>query len=72
MLNMSIDKLQEEVDKLLDERDELEEKCDTLPLCEEEDGCDRCETYKKIAEIDKKIEELEDKIEALLADEEEE
>lgn len=69
---MSIDKLQEEVDKLLEERDALEEKCDSLPLCEEDDGCERCETYKKIAEVDDKIEKLEDQIEELLVAEEEE
>ncbi|TFG04367.1 MAG: hypothetical protein EU539_10945 [Promethearchaeota archaeon] len=69
---MSVDKLQEQVDKLLDERDALEEKCDTLPQCEEEDGCETCKVYKKIEAIDEKIEELEDKIESLLAEEEEE
>ncbi|MHA1670246.1 MAG: hypothetical protein ACTSV5_06655 [Promethearchaeota archaeon] len=68
---MSMDELQEQVDKLLDERDKLEEICDTLPQCQEDDGCDNCETYKKIAEIDNKIENLEDKIESLMGDEEE-
>ena len=66
---MSIDDLQDQVDSLLDERDKLEEICDTLPQCEEDDGCETCENYKKIAEIDDKIEELEDKIEELMGDE---
>ena len=70
--NMSVDKPQEEVDKFLEERDALEEKCDTLPLCEEDDGCERCETYKKISDLDEKIEKLEDEIEELLVAEEEE
>ncbi len=65
-----MEKLQEEVDKILDERDALEEKCDSLPECEEDDGCDKCSTYKKISELDEKIEELEEKIEELLGDEE--
>ncbi|MFW9899402.1 MAG: hypothetical protein ACFFDO_09120 [Candidatus Thorarchaeota archaeon] len=69
---MSVDKLQEQVDKFLEERDALEEKCDTLPLCEEDDGCERCETYKKISALDEKIEKLEDEIEELLVAEEEE
>ncbi len=69
---MSIDKIQEEVDLLLDERDKVEEKCDTLPECELDDGCNTCETYKKIAEIDAKIEKLEEKIESMMPEEEEE
>ncbi len=68
---MSVEKLQEEVDNLLDERDALEEKCDTLPQCEEDDGCETCEVFKKIEEIDQKIEELEAKIEDLMSEEEE-
>lgn len=69
---MSIEDLEEQVEKLLDERDELEEICDTLPKCEEDDGCDTCENYKKIAAIDDKVDELEAKIEELLGEEEEE
>lgn len=61
------DKLQEEVDALLEKRDVLEEKCDTLPLCKEDDGCSRCETRKKINQLDEKIEEIEEKIEEILA-----
>ena len=68
---MSIEELEEQVEKLLDERDKLEEICDTLPKCEEDDGCDTCENYKKIAALDDKIEALEEKIEALMGDEEE-
>lgn len=71
MIDVSIDDLEEQVEKLLEKRDELEEICDTLPKCEEDDGCDTCENYKKIAEIDDKVEALEEKIEALLGEEEE-
>jgi prefoldin subunit 5 len=69
---MSIEELEEQVEKLLDERDKLEEVCDTLPKCEEDDGCDTCKNYEKIAELDDKIEALEEKIEALMGEEEEE
>jgi len=69
---MSVEKLQEEIDGLLEERDVFEEKCDTLPECEEDDGCKTCETFKKIEEIDQKVEEIEAKIEELLGEEEEE
>ncbi len=67
---MSIEELEEQVEKLLDERDKLEEICDTLPQCAEDDGCDTCKTYNKIAAIDDKIEALEDKIESLMGDDE--
>jgi outer membrane murein-binding lipoprotein Lpp len=68
--NMSIDKIQEQIDELLDKRDALEEKCDTLPQCQEDDGCATCATYKKIDEIDQKVEELEAKIDELMGEEE--
>lgn len=68
---MSISELEEQVEKLLDERDKLEETCDTLPECQEDDACDTCKVYKKIAEIDDKIEALEEKIESLMVEEEE-
>jgi len=68
---MSIEDLEEQVEKLLDERDKLEEKCDTLPQCEEDDGCETCKIYAKIAALDEKIEELEDKIEELMGEEDE-
>ena len=63
---MSIDQLEEERDNLLDEIESLEEKCDTLPICEEDDGCKKCETYKKIEDGSAKVEEIEDKIESLM------
>lgn len=63
---MSIDQLEEERDKILDEIESLEEKCDTLPICEEDDGCDRCEAFKKIEALSAKVEEIEDKIESLM------
>ena len=69
---MSIEELEEQRDKLLDQRDKLEEKCDTLPQCEKDDGCETCQVYEKISEIDDKVEEIEDKIEALMGGEEEE
>ncbi|MHA2430255.1 MAG: hypothetical protein ACXACC_04380 [Promethearchaeota archaeon] len=68
---MSIEELEDQVEKLLEERDQLEEICDTLPECEQDDGCETCDTYKKIAEIDDKVEEIEAKIEDLMGEEEE-
>jgi len=68
---MSISKLEEEVEKLQDEREELEANCDTLDLCKEDDGCSRCDIYKKIEAVDEKIEELEEKIEDLVSADEE-
>jgi prefoldin subunit 5 len=68
---LSIDELQDQVDKLLDEMDELQEICDTLPQCNEDDGCATCETNKKIEALEEKIEKLEEKIENLMGDEEE-
>ena len=63
---MSIDKLEEERDSILGEMEQLEEKCDTLPICEEDDGCEKCETYKKIEDLSTKVEEIENKIESLM------
>ncbi|MBD3197336.1 MAG: hypothetical protein GF317_19935 [Candidatus Lokiarchaeota archaeon] len=68
---MSIADYEKKVEKLMDERDKLEEKCDTLPQCQEDDGCETCETYAKIEKIDQDIEELEEKIEELMGEEEE-
>ncbi|MBY8979568.1 MAG: hypothetical protein KGD72_04210 [Candidatus Lokiarchaeota archaeon] len=68
---MSIDDLQEQVKKLMDEMDGLEEVCDTLPQCQEDDGCQTCETYKKIDVLNGKIAELEEKIESLMSEDEE-
>jgi len=67
-----MEELEDQVEKILEERDKLEEICDTLPECEEEDGCETCKTYKKIAELDDKVEELEEKIESLMSEGEEE
>jgi len=68
--NMSVDKLEEQKEALLDEREALEEKCDTLPECELDDGCNKCKTSAKIAEFDEKIEQIEEKIEELISAEE--
>ena len=68
---MSISKLEEEINKFQDEREELEGKCDTLDLCKEDDGCSKCDVYKKIEAVDNKIEALEDKIEDLVSADEE-
>ncbi len=62
--------MEEEIDKLQDEREELEGKCDTLDICKEDDGCSKCDVYKKIEAIDTKIEELEEKLEDLMGDDE--
>jgi outer membrane murein-binding lipoprotein Lpp len=67
---MSIEELEEQVEKLLSEIETLEEKCDTLPICEEDDGCEKCESYKKIEELSAQVGELEDKVEELLGGEE--
>lgn len=67
---MSITKLEEEKDELLDQIEGLEEKCDTLEICKEDDGCKRCEAYVKIEEISAKVEELETKIEDLMGEDE--
>ncbi len=67
---MSITQLEEERDELLDQIEALEEKCDTLPICEEDDGCERCETFAKIEALSTKVEEIEDKIEDLLGEDE--
>ncbi|MFX1327361.1 MAG: hypothetical protein ACFE91_04355 [Promethearchaeota archaeon] len=51
--------------------DALQEKCDTLPQCEKDDGCATCEINKKIEALEEKIEALENKIEELMGEEEE-
>jgi peptidoglycan hydrolase CwlO-like protein len=68
---MSIGKLEEQKDELLDKIEALEEKCDTLPICEEDDGCERCKTYAEIESLSEEVEELENKIEEILGSEEE-
>jgi len=67
---MSIDKLEEQKDELLDKIEALEDKCDTLPICEEDDGCERCETYAEIESLSEKVEEIENKIEEFLGSDE--
>ncbi len=68
---MSIDDLQEQVEKLKLDMDALEEACDTLPQCQKDDGCETCETYKKIDALNDQIAELEEKIESLMGEDEE-
>lgn len=67
---MSLADLEKNLDNLMEKRDKLEEKCDTLPQCEEDDGCETCKIYKQISELDDEIESLEEQIEDLLAEEE--
>jgi hypothetical protein len=69
---MSITKLEEERDELLDQIEALEEKCDTLEICEKDDGCESCEAYAKIEDLSTKVEEIETKIEDLVSADEEE
>ena len=64
---MSVDKLEEEVEKLQDEMEALEENCDSLDLCQEDDGCSKCDAFKKMEQMNLKIEELEGKIEEITA-----
>ncbi|MFX0081578.1 MAG: hypothetical protein ACFE94_07490 [Candidatus Hodarchaeota archaeon] len=68
---MSIDQLEEQKEELLDKIEALEEKCDTLELCEEPDGCEKCENYAEIESLSAKVEEIEDKIEELMGEDEE-
>lgn len=63
---MSIDKLEEQKENLLEQIESLEEKCDTLDLCQEDNGCDKCDAYAKIEELSGKVEEVENNIEALM------
>jgi len=66
---MSIEKLNTKIEKLMDKRGILEENCDTLPQCQEEHGCESCEIFKKMEEIDEKIEQLELKRESMIEEE---
>ena len=72
VLNMSIENLEEQKEELLTQIEGLEEKCDTLEICKEDDGCKKCETFQKIENLSEKVEEVENKIEALMGDDEEE
>ena len=68
---MSIDKLEEQKEELLTQIEGLEEKCDTLEICQEDNGCNKCETYQKIEDLSAKVEEVENKIEAIMGEGEE-
>lgn len=69
---MSIETLEEQKEEILDKIEALEEKCDTLPICEEDDGCDKCKNYAEIESLSAKVEEIENKIEELMGEDEEE
>lgn len=69
---MSIDKLEEQKEEILDKIEALEEKCDTLEICQEPDGCNKCETYAEIESLSAKVEEVEGKIAELLGEDEDE
>jgi hypothetical protein len=66
---MKKEKLEKEIEKLMDEREALEENCDTLPQCQEEHGCESCEIFEKMEQIDVKIEQLELKIDSMMQEE---
>ncbi|MHA1913055.1 MAG: hypothetical protein ACW986_04170 [Promethearchaeota archaeon] len=68
---MSNENLEEQRDELLDKIESLEDKCDTLPICEEDDGCDSCKTYAEIESLSAEVEVIENKIEELLGPAEE-
>jgi len=67
---MSIEKLGKQVEDLMSQRDDLEMDCDTLPQCQDPNGCASCKIYEKIEQIDDQIEELEEEIETLMLEEE--
>ena len=69
---MSVDQLEEQKEEILDKIEALEEKCDTLEICQEDDGCNKCKTYAEIESLSAKVEELENKVADLLGDNEEE
>ena len=69
---MSIEKLEEERDKFLEELEGVQEVCDTLEICQKDDGCKTCKTNAKVEELETKIEEIEDEIEKLTQAAEEE
>jgi len=68
---MSIEQLEEQKEELLDKIEALEEKCDTLDICLQDDGCKKCENYTEIESLSAKVEEVEGKIEALLGEDDE-
>ena len=63
---MSIDKLEEQKDKMLGDLEGVQEVCDTLPACQEDNGCKTCKTNAKVEELEAEIEKIEEKIEALI------
>ncbi len=63
---MSIDKLEEQKDKMLGDLEGIQEVCDTLPACQEDNGCKTCKTNAKVEELEVEIEKIEEKIEALI------
>lgn len=67
MIILSIEKLEKQVEDLMSQRDDLEENCDTLPQCQDPNGCASCDIYEK---IENQIEELEAQIETLMIKEE--
>ncbi len=61
-----IEQLEVQIEKIKDQMDELEENCDELDICKEDNGCDKCESHKKILALADEIEVLEGKLEELL------
>lgn len=57
---------EQELEKLLEEKmerlDKLEENCDTMDMCSDDDGCDRCENLKEMEKLQDEIEGIEDKL----------
>ena len=68
---MSIEQLEEQKEELLNKIEALEEKCDTLPICKEDDGCKKCENYAEIESLSAKVEDVENKIEELMGEDDE-
>ncbi|MBN1216664.1 MAG: hypothetical protein JXA99_14645 [Candidatus Lokiarchaeota archaeon] len=68
---MSVEKLEKQIDDLMDKRDKLEEKCDTLPECEKDDGCETCKVFAEIEKLDEEIEKLEEKLDELIGSDDE-
>lgn len=48
-----------EKDELMKKREKYEEKCDTLPQCEEGTECANCENFIQMNKIDERIDEIE-------------
>ena len=69
---MSMEKLEEQRDNMLEDLEGIQEVCDTLPACQEDDGCKTCKTNAKVEELEQQIESIEVKIEELIQAAEEE